>query len=76
MATEVVGKKALGKVKALSNSLDEFSDNLEQLLSRSLPETLLSLDNLQQAKLQVALPYLINDLIFSENFLATILHSC
>ena len=62
---------ALSKVKALSDSLDSLNGSLQQLYSRSLPETLLSLDNLQQAKVQVALPYCINDLIFSEYTLTT-----
>ncbi|KAL5495051.1 hypothetical protein ACEPAI_513 [Sanghuangporus weigelae] len=57
-------KKQTNKVIALSESLRELEEKLEPLFSKSLPDTLDSLDTLQQAKLQVLLPYLINDLIF------------
>ncbi|EJD03743.1 C1D-domain-containing protein [Fomitiporia mediterranea MF3/22] len=57
-------KKQIAKVNALSHSLDELEKTLEPLLSKPLPDTLSSLDTLQQAKLQVVLPYLINDLVF------------
>ncbi|KAL5519177.1 hypothetical protein ACEPAH_860 [Sanghuangporus vaninii] len=57
-------KKQINKVTALSESLRELEEKLEPLFSKPLPDTLGSLDTLQQAKLQVLLPYLINDLIF------------
>ncbi|KAL5534035.1 hypothetical protein ACEPAG_495 [Sanghuangporus baumii] len=57
-------KKQTNKVTALSESLRELEEKLEPLFSKPLPDTLSSLDTLQQAKLQVLLPYLINDLIF------------
>ena len=58
-------KKALSRVQALSGSLDELEKQLEPLFAKPLPETLGSLETIQQAKLNVVLPYLINDLIFS-----------
>lgn len=57
-------KKLLSKVSALSNSLDELEEKLEPLFSKPLEETIGSLETLQQTKLQVLLPYLVNDLIF------------
>ncbi|TDL28159.1 C1D-domain-containing protein [Rickenella mellea] len=57
-------KKLSAKVDSLSASLDGLETALDPLVSQTLPETLLSLDNLQQAKLQTLLPYLINSLIF------------
>ncbi|OCB85576.1 C1D-domain-containing protein [Sanghuangporus baumii] len=57
-------KKQTNKVTALSESLRELEEKLEPLFSKPLQDTLSSLDTLQQAKLQVLLPYLINDLIF------------
>lgn len=58
-------KKLLTKAASLSDSLDELEAKLEPLLSIPLQENLSSLEKLQQAKLNVLLPYLINDLIFS-----------
>lgn len=58
-------KKLLSKANALSSSLDELEAKLEPILSYPLQENLESLEKLQQAKLNVLLPYLINDLIFS-----------
>ncbi|PFH52292.1 hypothetical protein AMATHDRAFT_2295 [Amanita thiersii Skay4041] len=56
------------KVKAtfanLSSSLDDLEDLLEPLFAKTLPETIVSLEPIQQAKLQTVLPYLIYDLIF------------
>ena len=63
MATST--KKLVSKAQSVSTALDELEAKLEPLLEKSLPETLNSLDTLQQAKLNVLLPYLINDLIFS-----------
>ncbi|KAF5392426.1 hypothetical protein D9757_002295 [Collybiopsis confluens] len=50
----------------LSASLDVVEASMEPLFSsqQSLPEILLGLEPLQQAKLQTALPYLVYDLIF------------
>ena len=53
------------KLSTLTDSLDELEDILEPLLSQTLPESLLSLETIQQAKLQVAIPYLVYDLAFS-----------
>lgn len=61
-------KKMIAKVASLSDSLDQLEAKLEPLFMQTLPETLVSLDTLQQAKMQVLLPYLINDLIFSMVF--------
>lgn len=58
-------KKLLSKANVLSSSLDELEAKLEPILSHSLQENIDSLEKLQQAKLNVLLPYLINDLIFS-----------
>ncbi|KDQ63185.1 hypothetical protein JAAARDRAFT_147233 [Jaapia argillacea MUCL 33604] len=52
------------RLAALSSSLDDLSEQLEPLLSQTLPESLLPLETIQQAKLQVALPYLVYDLVF------------
>ncbi|KAI5124123.1 hypothetical protein M0805_000936 [Coniferiporia weirii] len=57
-------KKLLSRVNTLSSSLDELEAKLEPLFSQPLAETTASLDVLQQAKIHVVLPYLINDLIF------------
>lgn len=58
------------KVKArlanLNASLGELESLLEPVLAQSLPETIIGLEPLQQARLQTVLPYLIYDLIFSE----------
>ncbi|KAF8273035.1 hypothetical protein EI94DRAFT_1564974, partial [Lactarius quietus] len=45
-------------------SLDELETGLDALLSQSLPEHILGLDTIQQAKLQVVIPYLVYDLVF------------
>ncbi|KAF7791607.1 hypothetical protein EIP86_002624 [Pleurotus ostreatoroseus] len=62
MATDT--SKVSSRLAALNLSLDELEAELEPLLSQSLPETLVGLDTIQQAKLQVLLPYLLYDLIF------------
>jgi hypothetical protein len=49
----------------LDRLLDDFDGQLDDLLAKSLPETLLGLDTLQQAKLQVTIPYLVYDLVIS-----------
>lgn len=57
------------KVATLNHSLDDLESQLEPLLGQTLPESLVGLETIQQAKLQVAVPYLVYDLIFSEQFL-------
>ncbi|KAI0726144.1 hypothetical protein C8Q72DRAFT_784275 [Fomitopsis betulina] len=52
------------KVAALDSSLDDLESQLEPLLAQTLPESLVGLETIQQAKLQIALPYLVYDLIF------------
>lgn len=52
------------KVANLNASLDELEAQLEPLFAKSLPETLVGLETIQQAKLQVALPYVLYDLVF------------
>lgn len=52
------------KVANLNASLDELETQLEPLFTKSLPETLVALETIQQAKLQVILPYVIYDLVF------------
>jgi exosome complex protein LRP1 len=52
------------RLSTLASSLDELETGLAALLSQSLPELLLGLDTIQQAKLQVVIPYLVYDLVF------------
>ncbi|KAG1813183.1 Sas10/Utp3/C1D family-domain-containing protein [Suillus subaureus] len=52
------------KVANLNASLDELEIQLEPLFTKSLPETLVALETIQQAKLQVVLPYVLYDLVF------------
>ena len=52
------------RLSALASSLDELETDLAALLSQSLPELVLGLDTIQQAKLQVVVPYLVYDLVF------------
>jgi len=56
--------KIRSKLAKLDKSLDQLESHLEPLLAQSLPETLLALDTLQQAKLQVVIPYVVYDLVF------------
>ena len=63
--------KIRGKLKTLNESLDELEQKLEPLLAQSLPETLVGLETLQQAKLQVDIPYVVYDLIFSVCFVSS-----
>ena len=58
-------EQLLAKLATLNDSLDDLEDRLEPLLSQTLPESLLPLETIQQVKLNVALPYLVYDLIFS-----------
>jgi len=57
--------KLRARVATLDKLLDDFDGQLDDLLALSLPETLLGLDTLQQAKLQVTIPYLVYDLVIS-----------
>jgi len=57
--------KILAKLSTLSSSLDGLESLLEPLLAQPLPETLLALEPLQQAKLQTVLPYVVYDLVFT-----------
>jgi hypothetical protein len=57
--------KLKSRVAAFSNSLDELESVLEPLFTQSLPETVVNLEPLQQAKLQTDVPYVIYDLVFS-----------
>ncbi|KAH9065854.1 hypothetical protein EDB87DRAFT_1574294 [Lactarius vividus] len=52
------------RLATLSSSLDDLENGLAAMLSQSLPELLLGLDTIQQAKLQVIIPYLVYDLVF------------
>ncbi len=56
-------RKVSSKVDQLSIALDDLESQLQPLLSQSLPETIISLDTLQQANLQVLLPYILNGLV-------------
>ncbi|ESK96191.1 exosome-associated family protein [Moniliophthora roreri MCA 2997] len=57
-------RKAKSRLANLSASLDELEGHLQPLLSKTLPETLLALEPLQQAKLLTDIPYLVYDLVF------------
>lgn len=58
--------KLRARVATLDKLLDDFDGQLDDLLAKSLPETLLGLDTLQQAKLQITIPYLVYDLVISK----------
>ncbi len=55
----------LAKLATLNDSLDDLEEKLEPLLAQTLPESLLPLETIQQVKLNIALAYLVYDLIFS-----------
>ncbi|KAH9932004.1 Sas10/Utp3/C1D family-domain-containing protein [Epithele typhae] len=57
-------EKLLTKVASLNDCLDDLEEKLQPLLAQTLPESLLPLDTMQQVKLNVAIPYLVYDLIF------------
>ena len=57
--------KLNARLSALSSSLDELESVLDPLFLQTLPETIVGLEPLQQAKLQTALPYVVYDLVFS-----------
>ncbi|KAF9451402.1 C1D-domain-containing protein [Macrolepiota fuliginosa MF-IS2] len=62
MANET--NKVKAKLVSLNASLGELETLLEPLLAQSLPETIIGLEPMQQAKLQTVLPYIVYDLIF------------
>ncbi|KAI0316487.1 hypothetical protein OF83DRAFT_1126444 [Amylostereum chailletii] len=62
MATDATKQRA--KLSTLDTALDDLEKELEPLFAQTLPETVLRLDTIQQAKLQVVLPYLVYDLVF------------
>lgn len=62
MTTETA--KAKSKLAILSSSLSELESQFEPLLTQTLPETLLSLEPIEQAKLQTLLTYVTYDLVF------------
>jgi hypothetical protein len=59
--------KIKAKLANLNASLGELESLLEPLLAQSLPETLVGLELIQQAKLQTVLPYIAYDLVFSKS---------
>ena len=63
MDTETNRLKA--KLSTLNESLDGIEAQLESLLAQTFPETIVGLETMQQAKLQVVLPYVVYDLVFS-----------
>jgi exosome complex protein LRP1 len=54
------------KLASLISTLNELEKELAPLLSQALPETTLNLDSIQQAKLNILIPYLVYDLAFSQ----------
>ncbi|KAG6911331.1 hypothetical protein DXG01_001002 [Tephrocybe rancida] len=57
-------ERAKGRLATLSASFDDLEELLEPLFAQTLPETVLGLEPIQQAKLQTVLPYLVYDLVF------------
>ena len=53
------------RLAALTSSVNDLEELLEPLLAQSLPESIMALEPMQQARLQTVLPYLVYDLIFS-----------
>lgn len=56
--------KAKSRLAVLSASLDQLEDDLQPLLAQTLPETLLGLEGIQQAKALVDVVYVVYDLVF------------
>jgi len=56
------------QLQSLTSSFSDLEEQLQPLFTQSLPETLVGLEPIQQAKLQTALAYVIYDLIFSVYF--------
>jgi exosome complex protein LRP1 len=69
-------RKVRKRLSTLTNSLDDLETRLASLLSQSLPELVLGLDTIQQAKLQVAIPYLVYDLVFGPSTKLPSLSAC
>ena len=64
LAMAANANKVLARLSTLDESLDALEAQLEPLFAQTLPETIAGLDKMQQAKLQVAIPYIVYDLIF------------
>lgn len=64
LAMAANANKVLARLSTLDESLDALEAQLEPLFAQTLPETIAGLDKIQQAKLQVAIPYIVYDLIF------------
>ncbi|KAF8347005.1 hypothetical protein F5887DRAFT_71718 [Amanita rubescens] len=62
MTTETAKLKS--RLSALASSVNDLEELLEPLFAQSLPESIMALEPMQQAKLQTVLPYLVYDLIF------------
>ena len=58
------------KLSTLTSSLDDLETSLTPILSQSLPDLVIGLDTIQQAKLQVVIPYLVYDLVFGPSLSA------
>jgi exosome complex protein LRP1 len=56
--------KLKAKLASVNTALDELENELQPLLAQTLPETIVNLDPIQQAKLHVLIPYLTNGLLF------------
>jgi exosome complex protein LRP1 len=56
------------KISTLTRSLDDLETSLAALSSQSLPDLVIGLDTIQQAKLQVVIPYLVYDLVFGPSY--------
>ena len=69
-------ERLLAKLATLNDSLDDLEERLEPLLAQTLPESLLPLETIQQVKLNVALPYLVYDLIFSTSVIPITFFKC
>jgi exosome complex protein LRP1 len=48
--------KLKAKLASVNAALDEFENELQPLLAQTLPETIVNLDPIQQAKLHVLIP--------------------
>lgn len=58
-------QKAKTKLATLSASFDDLEAQLAPLFAQTLPESIVGLEPIQQAKLHTVLPYLVYDLVFS-----------
>lgn len=56
------------RLQSLTTSFSDLEEQLQPLFTQSLPETLVGLEPIQQAKLQTALAYVVYDLIFGVCF--------